>query len=159
MIRESFVVGANVVDADGNVFVDLTSGFGVQAVGHAHPRVVEAVRRQAGRLLHGLGDLHPSDVKIALLDRLAELAPWDEARVVLSLNGADAVEKMSLEERVRRAMAAEAIEDKIMEQAGELGLREGREGGVAEEGRGAGTSTFGISGWIPPPGSYNTQGP
>lgn len=84
--------GANVVDADGNVFVDLTSGFGVQAVGHAHPRVVEAVRRQAGRLLHGLGDLHPSDVKIALLDRLAELAPWDEARVVLSLNGADAVE-------------------------------------------------------------------
>lgn len=84
--------GANVVDVDGNVYVDLTSGFGVAAVGHAHPDVVAAVRAQSERLLHALGDLHPSDTKIALLERLADLAPFDDARVVLSLNGADAVE-------------------------------------------------------------------
>ncbi len=84
--------GANVVDADGNVFVDLTSGFGAAAVGHAHPRVVAAVRSQAERLLHALGDVHPSDVKVALLERLASIAPWPDARVILGLNGADAVE-------------------------------------------------------------------
>ena len=83
--------GSNVVDADGNLYVDLTSGFGVAFVGHGHPHVVEAVKRQADRLIHALGDLHPSDVKIALLERLCALAPWNEARAMLSLGGADAV--------------------------------------------------------------------
>lgn len=83
--------GSNVVDADGNRYVDLTSGFGVALVGHTHPEVVAAVKRQADRLLHALGDLHPSDVKIALLERLCTLAPWTRARVMLSLSGADAV--------------------------------------------------------------------
>ncbi len=83
--------GANVVDADGNRYVDLTSGFGVAFVGHRHPEVVEAVKRQADRLLHALGDLHPSDVKIELLERLCALAPWPRARAMLSLSGADAV--------------------------------------------------------------------
>lgn len=84
--------GANVLDADGNVFVDLTAGFGVAALGHAHPAVVEAVRAQSGRLLHALGDVHPSDVKIALLERLVALAPFPDARVILGTHGADAIE-------------------------------------------------------------------
>jgi 4-aminobutyrate aminotransferase/(S)-3-amino-2-methylpropionate transaminase len=83
--------GANVVDADGNRYVDLTSGFGVAFVGHRHPEVVAAVKRQADRLLHALGDMHPSDVKIELLERLCALAPWPQARAMLSLSGADAV--------------------------------------------------------------------
>ncbi len=83
--------GAKVVDADGTRYVDLTSGSGVAFVGHRHPKVVEAVKRQADRLLHALGDLHPSDVKIELLERLCELAPWPQARAMLSLSGADAV--------------------------------------------------------------------
>jgi len=83
--------GANVLDADGNRYVDLTSGFGVAFVGHRHPEVVDAIKRQADRLLHALGDLHPSDLKIELLERLCALAPWPEARVMLSLSGADAV--------------------------------------------------------------------
>ena len=83
--------GANVLDADGNVFVDLSGGFGAAAVGHGHPAVREAVTRQSGRLSHALGDLHPSDVKITLLERLAALSPWEDTRVVLSLSGSDAV--------------------------------------------------------------------
>ena len=83
--------GSNVIDADGNRYVDLTSGFGVSFIGHRHPAVVEAVQRQADRLMHALGDLHPSDVKIALLERLCELGPWEDARAMLSLGGADAV--------------------------------------------------------------------
>ena len=83
--------GSNVVDADGNRYVDLTSGFGVAFVGHRHPKVVAAIKRQADRLVHALGDLHPSDVKIMLLERLCELGPWKQARAMLSLSGADAV--------------------------------------------------------------------
>lgn len=84
--------GANVVDVDGNVFVDLTSGFGVAAVGHAHPNVVAAIAEQSTRLVHGLGDLHPSEPKIRLLERLAALAPFEDARVVLGQSGSDAIE-------------------------------------------------------------------
>ena len=79
------------VDSDGNRYVDLTAGFGVAFIGHRHPEVVEAVKRQADRLLHALGDLHPSDVKIQLLEKLCALAPWPHARAMLSLSGADAV--------------------------------------------------------------------
>src|SRR5262249_607401 len=43
-------------------------------------------------LLHGFGDVHPSDIKVRLLDRLASIAPWEDSRVILGLNGADAVE-------------------------------------------------------------------
>ena len=84
--------GVNVEDVDGNVFVDLTAGFGAAAIGHGHPDVVEAIRQQTERLLHALGDVHPSDVKIALLSRLARLAPFPDARVILGLSGADAIE-------------------------------------------------------------------
>lgn len=83
--------GANVWDADGNRYVDLTAGFGAAAVGHAAAPVVAAVQAQSARLMHALGDVHPSDVKIALLERLARLAPFPEARVMLGLSGADAL--------------------------------------------------------------------
>ncbi len=83
--------GANVTDADGNRYVDLTAGFGVAFVGHRHPNVVAAVKSQADRLLHALGDLHPSDTKVELLERLCALAPWPRARAMLSLGGADAI--------------------------------------------------------------------
>ena len=83
--------GANVLDVDGNRYVDLTSGFGVAFIGHRHPRVVEALKSQADRLLHALGDLHPSDRKVELLERLCALSPWRDARAMLSLSGADAV--------------------------------------------------------------------
>jgi 4-aminobutyrate aminotransferase-like enzyme len=48
--------GANVWDVDGNRFVDLGGGFGVANAGHAHPRIVAAVREQAATLLHAMGE-------------------------------------------------------------------------------------------------------
>ena len=83
--------GANVIDADGNVFVDMTGGFGVAAMGHGEADIVDAVREQSQRLMHALGDVYPSQAKVQLLERLAGLAPWP-ARVILGLSGADAVE-------------------------------------------------------------------
>jgi len=83
--------GANVLDVDGNRYVDLTGGFGVALLGHGHPEVVAAVKAQAGTMLHALGDVYPSAQKILLESRLAALVPWS-ARVILGLSGADAVE-------------------------------------------------------------------
>lgn len=85
-------LGSNVEDADGNRYVDLTSGFGACALGHRHAPVVSAVRAQAGELMHGLGDLHPSDVKVAVLEGLCALGPWNASRAVITPGGADAVE-------------------------------------------------------------------
>ncbi len=84
--------GANVRDVDGNVFLDLTSGFGVAAVGHAHPAVVAAVRAQAEILLHALGDVHGHPLRVELAERLAALAPVDDPQVFFALSGAEAVE-------------------------------------------------------------------
>ena len=84
--------GANVRDADGNVYVDLTAGFGVAAAGHAAPEVAAAIAEQAARLPHGLGDVHPSRVKVELLEKLALLAPGELDTVILGISGADAVE-------------------------------------------------------------------
>lgn len=84
--------GANVVDPDGNRFLDLTAGFGVAAVGHRHPRVVAAVRRQSGILLHGLGDVHGHALRARLAERLCRRVPVPEAQAYFAVSGADAVE-------------------------------------------------------------------
>ena len=47
--------GCRIEDVDGNEFLDFTAGIAVNSTGHCHPEVVEAVREQAGRLLHMSG--------------------------------------------------------------------------------------------------------
>ncbi len=84
--------GCLVWDVDGNCFLDMTAAFGVASVGHSHPHVVAAVRAQAEKLLHGMGDVHPSEVKVRLCERVASLVPLPQAQVILGQNGGDAVE-------------------------------------------------------------------
>ena len=84
--------GANVWDADGNRYVDLCAGFGVAAIGHGHPKVVQALRDQAEGLLHSMGDVYPNPPRIHLMERIAALAPGDLSQCILGLNGADAIE-------------------------------------------------------------------
>lgn len=83
-------VGANVEDVDGNLFVDLTAGFGVAAVGHRDPGVVAALHAQADTLLHAMGDAFPDPRRIELLERLCALTGMD--RAILGSSGSDAVE-------------------------------------------------------------------
>ena len=84
-------LGSNVWDADGNRFVDLTAAFGVAAAGHRHPVIEDAIRSQSEALLHAMGDVHPSEVRVELLERLAALGPTG-SRVVLGTSGSEAVE-------------------------------------------------------------------
>ena len=85
-------LGSNVLDVDGNRFIDLTSGFGVASIGHRHPAVVQAVNEQTERLVHGLGDVHSHELRIELAERLCELSPVEDPRVYFAVSGADAVE-------------------------------------------------------------------
>ena len=84
--------GCLVWDVDGNRFLDVTSAFGVASVGHSHPRVVAAIQIQSEKLLHGMGDVHPSEVKVRLCERISQLVPLPDAQVILGQNGGDAVE-------------------------------------------------------------------
>lgn len=88
--------GVNVWDADGNCFLDFTSAFGVAGLGHRNPEIVEAMHQQSGRLLHGMGDVHPTALKGDLCARLSELTfeRWGagKGKVVLSNSGFEAVE-------------------------------------------------------------------
>lgn len=85
-------VGSNVLDVDGNRFIDLTSGFGVAFVGHRHPAVVAAAQEQTGRLIHAMGDAWPDASRIELLARLGALAPGELSVSLLGLSGSDAVD-------------------------------------------------------------------
>lgn len=85
-------VGAAVRDVDGNIFVDLTAGFGVAAAGHANPAVARAIAVQARTLAHALGDVHPAEAKLLLLERLARIAPGGLSIGILGSAGAEAVE-------------------------------------------------------------------
>jgi 4-aminobutyrate aminotransferase-like enzyme len=84
--------GATVADVDGNRYLDFTSAFGVAVTGHANPAVARAIATQAQRLPHGMGDVHPSDVKADLLDALARIAPMRDPKTFLASSGAEAVE-------------------------------------------------------------------
>jgi 4-aminobutyrate aminotransferase / (S)-3-amino-2-methylpropionate transaminase / 5-aminovalerate transaminase len=84
--------GANVLDVDGNLYIDTTSAFGVASVGHRNPRVVQAAETQMRRLIHGMGDYLPQLPRLELAKTLRPLLPAGLDRVLFGLTGADAVE-------------------------------------------------------------------
>src|SRR3954447_16015424 len=67
--------GATLTDVDGNTFLDFTGGVGCLNVGHAHPRVTEAVQEQAARFLHTDFTIVPYEVYVTLAERLVATAP------------------------------------------------------------------------------------
>lgn len=83
---------ATVTDSDGKTYIDLTAAFGVAAVGHTNPAVVAAIAEQARRLIHGMGDVHPTEVRVALLERLDSVTPKGLERAFLATTGSEAIE-------------------------------------------------------------------
>jgi len=85
--------GATLTDVDGNTFLDFAGGVGCLNVGHAHPRVVEAVQEQAARFLHTDFTIVPYEVYVTLAERLLELAPFrGPAKAAFFNAGTEAVE-------------------------------------------------------------------
>jgi 4-aminobutyrate aminotransferase len=84
--------GVEAWDVDGNRFLDFAAGIAVCATGHAHPRVVAAVKEAADRFLHISSDYwHEGQVRLA--ERLNELAPTKEpAMTFLAQSGTESVE-------------------------------------------------------------------
>jgi acetylornithine aminotransferase len=82
--------GAHVWDDQGREYVDLIAGIAVCAVGHAHPRVVEAVARQMATLGH-VSNLYRTTPAAELAERLVDLAGVP-GKVFFANSGAEAVE-------------------------------------------------------------------
>ncbi len=82
-----------VEDVDGNVFLDFAAGIAVVSTGHCHPRVVEAIQKQAAELIHiSCTDFYYQGL-VALAERLSAVAPGKEAKKVYFGNsGTEAIE-------------------------------------------------------------------
>jgi len=82
--------GASLFDADGNEYLDCTSGHGVANLGHAHPKIAEALYKQANILIT-LFETFPNDQRAMLMEKITSLVDGLD-RVFLCNSGTEAVE-------------------------------------------------------------------
>lgn len=83
--------GCLLYDSEGNEYLDLTSGIGVNALGHNHPQLVKAISDQAAKLIQG-SNLFYTEPMILAADKLTDLAGMD--KVFFANSGAEANEGM-----------------------------------------------------------------
>ena len=84
--------GCEVWDVDGNHFLDFAAGIAVTATGHCHPKVVEAIKKQADKFLHISSDFYHENW-VELGERLDQIAPFKEDAVSFMTNsGTESVE-------------------------------------------------------------------
>lgn len=84
--------GVRLYDTAGRAYLDFTSGIGVTNTGHCHPRVVAAIREQAGRLIHSQANIAFSPPHLELVRRLREVVPPGIGAFFFANSGAEAVE-------------------------------------------------------------------
>lgn len=85
--------GSVVEDVDGNLFLDLNAGIAVASTGHSHPKVVEAIRRQADELIHYSASDFFLPIYSEVCEQLDRIAPMSKpARSFLTNSGTEAVE-------------------------------------------------------------------
>jgi predicted acetylornithine/succinylornithine family transaminase len=81
--------GVFLVDLEGRRYLDFVAGLGVNALGHAHPRIVKTIREQAAKLIH-LSNLYYGEYQGLLAEKLCGLSGL--ARVFFSNSGTEAIE-------------------------------------------------------------------
>src|SRR5437764_10166174 len=81
--------GVFLFDIDGKKYLDFVSGLGVNALGHAHPRIVKAIREQAARIIH-VSNLYYHEYQGLLAEKLCKLSGLD--RAFFSNSGTEAIE-------------------------------------------------------------------
>lgn len=84
--------GSYVYDQNGTAYLDFTCGIGVTNTGHCHPRVVEAIRRQAGLLIHGQANIVVHEPMLDLITELRTVLPPYLDGYFFSNSGAEAIE-------------------------------------------------------------------
>jgi 4-aminobutyrate aminotransferase len=84
--------GAYLYDAAGAAWLDFTCGIGVTGTGHCHPRVVQAVQEQAGKLLFGQMNVVIPPKFIELAEKLNAVTPASINRFFFANSGAEAIE-------------------------------------------------------------------
>lgn len=95
--------GCHVWDADGTRYLDFLAGIAVNALGHAHPALVEAVSGQVATLVH-VSNYFATQPQIELAERLRRITGAGEAgRVFLCNSGAEAIEAALKLARLNRA--------------------------------------------------------
>ena len=82
--------GVTLTDVDGNVYLDFSSGIYVTTLGHCHPKVSEAVA-EAAQTLMNCHDFN-TPVKVELLEKMAQIQPWNLTGIQLYDSGTTAVE-------------------------------------------------------------------
>jgi len=83
--------GVFVTDAEGREYLDFFAGILTTSLGHCHPRIVEAVRNQAGRLGH-TSTLYVTEPQVDAAERLVAMAPGELNRVFFTNSGTEAIE-------------------------------------------------------------------
>src|ERR1700693_1369382 len=81
--------GVFLFDLDGNKYLDFVAGLGVNALGHAHPRIVKTIREQAARAIH-LSNLYYNEYQGLLAEKLCSLSGLQ--RAFFSNSGTEAIE-------------------------------------------------------------------
>src|SRR6202047_3629885 len=81
--------GVFLYDFEGKKYLDFVAGLGVNALGHAHPRIVKAIREQAARVIH-VSNLYYNEYQWLLDERLCQLSGLD--RVFFANSGTEAME-------------------------------------------------------------------
>jgi len=85
--------GAYIYDTSGEAYLDFTCGIGVTNTGHCHPKVVAAIREQAGNLLHGQANIVFHQPMLRLVEELRTVVPSSHLDTFFFCNsGAEAVE-------------------------------------------------------------------
>jgi acetylornithine/LysW-gamma-L-lysine aminotransferase len=84
--------GTKVYDEEGNEYLDLTTGIGVAAVGHANEKVAEAVKDQSEKLMTCSPAYFYNEVRAELLEKLAEITPEGLNQSFLCNSGTEAIE-------------------------------------------------------------------
>jgi acetylornithine/LysW-gamma-L-lysine aminotransferase len=83
--------GANLWDINNKKYIDCTGSYGVSILGHCHPKIVEAIKRQSEILISCHGSLY-NDARSEFLKKIIQILPEGLEKAFLSNSGAEAVE-------------------------------------------------------------------
>jgi adenosylmethionine-8-amino-7-oxononanoate aminotransferase len=84
--------GVEIIDRDGRRYIDASGGAAVSCLGHSHPKVIAAIKRQINQLAYAHTGFFTSEPAEALADKLIETGPAGMDRVYFVSGGSEAVE-------------------------------------------------------------------